>query len=163
MFKTKIWKLKKNVTFYNRVINVVPKKMGTEVFWDDLKKAVIMNTPLDYDQFSALYYAVGLCRTAVALKQPDIVVVSTEEIKNLDQLEKDLQNPYEQLNQDLYITLILTKENGRDFAEGSLKFTEKEYKEFDQKIMEELTGEVKRVAEKYVANLHRMGTQSTYM
>lgn len=159
MFKTKIWKLKKNVSFYNRVINIVPKKAGTEGFWEDLKRTIIMNNALDYDQFSALYYAVSLCRTAVMTNQPDILVVSLEDAKELDKL--DLGNPYEQLNQDLYITLILTKEGGKEFAQGSLKFSEQEYKEFDEKIMNELAGEVKEVAEKYVENLHVMGVRTT--
>ncbi|MCM3692200.1 hypothetical protein [Neobacillus niacini] len=162
MFKTKIWKLKKNVSFYNRVINVAPKIKDTEEFWDGLKHAVIMNKELNYEQFSALFYAVALCRTAAALKQPDIVVVSLDDTRNMDQLEKDLLIPYEQLNQNLYITLVLTKENGKAFAEGSLKFTDREYKEVHDMIINELSGEVKQVAEKYVENLHRMGTQTEF-
>ncbi|BCD33062.1 hypothetical protein BC30102_p806 (plasmid) [Bacillus cereus] len=161
MFKTKIWKLKKNVSFYNKVVNVVPKKTGTEPFWDELKRAIIMNNPLDYNQFSALYYGVSLCRTVHELKQPDVVIVSLEDVKNMDQLEKDLQNPYGELTQNLYITLALTKENGKEFAEGSLKYTEQQYKEFHEMIMKEISEDMKQIAEKYVKNLHMMNARTT--
>jgi hypothetical protein len=157
--QTKVHKLKKNVSFYNRVINIVPKVNGTEEFWNDLKHAVIMGKPVTYDQYSALYYAVALCRTAVASKQPQVYIMSLEDVRNMEQIEQDLQNPYEQLNQDLYVTLILTKENGKDFAEGSVKFTDQQYKEFHQMIMSEITGGIKKVAEKYVQNLHKLNVQ----
>ncbi|MGN4528487.1 hypothetical protein ACTFQL_27660 [Bacillus cereus group sp. MYBK44-1] len=161
MFKTKIWKLKKNVTFYNKVINVVPKKMSTEPFWDELKRAVIMNHPLDYNQFSALYYATALCYTAVVKNQPEIVIMSLEDVNRMDEIENSLHNPYEDLLQNLYITLALTKTNGRKFAEDSLEFSEEEYKEFDTKIRNELAEEAKRTAEKYVKNLHMLEVRST--
>ncbi|MDA1802800.1 hypothetical protein [Bacillus cereus group sp. BY6-1LC] len=161
MFKTKIWKLKKNVTFYNKVINVVPKIEGTEEFWEDLKRAVIMNNYLNYDQFSALYYAVTLCHQAVLMKQPKIVIISLEDTRTMDEIERELQNPYEELLQHLYITLILSKEHGREFAEGSLKFSEKEYKTFDMNIRNELAIEVKQAAEKYVHNLHMLEVRAT--
>jgi hypothetical protein len=145
-----------NVSHYNSVLNLVPKKEGTENFWDELKYMIIMNRTVNYEQFSALYNAVALCRTAVVRRQPDIVVMNKYDLEGFDRFEKSLHIPYEQLLQDLYITLLLTKENGKEYAEGSLKFSEVQYKEMHEGIMNKIKIDLKEIAEKYVKNLRVM-------
>lgn len=154
--QTKVWNLKKNVSHYNSVLNIVPKKEGTENFWDEIKYRIIMNRTINYEQFSSLYYAVALCRTAVVRRQPDIVVINKYDLERLERYEQSFHNPYEQLLQDLYITLMLTKENGKEYAVGSLKLSEEQAKEMHEAIMNEINVDLKEIAGKYVKNLKVM-------
>ncbi|WP_100651054.1 hypothetical protein [Bacillus cereus] len=149
----KIWKLKKFERDFIEVINLVPKQMGMLEFFDELKSKVLFNKHLNEEEFAVLYYS-SIFMYNVAIKGEPDVVVAPYDPKLLDQYQK-LNNKsavFQQLIQNLYITLALTKENGKEFCEGSLKFSEDEYKE-RQKLLESELGNLKEVAAKYVDGL----------
>ncbi|WP_220784096.1 hypothetical protein, partial [Bacillus sp. BML-BC051] len=87
-------------------------------------------------------------------REPDIVIAPMTHTKLLDKYENlgAKSAVFQQLIQNLYITLALTKENGKEFCEGSSAFSENEYKERQQLLESEL-GNLKEVASQFIDGL----------
>ncbi|MGN5653917.1 hypothetical protein [Bacillus sp. Brlt_9] len=150
----KIWKLKKYERDIVEIINLVPKNPGNVAFFDELKNKVMFNKPLERDEFATLYYAAVLVFNVSLKKGPDIVIAPMFALQATEKLDELIYKTktYQQIIQNLAITLALTKPNGKEFCEGSKKFTAEEYKERQQEIESDLA-EMQGIASKYIEGI----------
>ncbi|BCD26933.1 hypothetical protein BC30090_p406 (plasmid) [Bacillus cereus] len=150
----KIWKLKKIERDLIEVINLVHKQSGTLAFFDELKSKVMFNKHINDEEFAVLYYSSVFMYNMAIKREPDIVIAPMTHTKLLDKYENlgAKSAVFQQLIQNLYITLALTKENGKEFCEGSSAFSENEYKERQQLLESEL-GNLKEVASQFIDGL----------
>lgn len=154
----KLWKLKDfERKFLFMVREQVPMVAGTENFWQDLAKKLAVNAHLTQEEFAALYYATVLVYNAYLHKEPKLLIGTLDVLKDPElDLDSRFEAPtYEKMIQTLYITLAMGKPNGKEFCEGSLKFSEQEYDE-RRKLIEDEISDMKAIAEKYVSNLDKV-------
>lgn len=154
----RIWKLKEyERTFLFMIREQIPMVADTQPFWDALTKKLARNDRVTTDEFAALYYATVLVYNAYLRKEPQILIATLDDVRNSDvDLDGRFQTPtYEKMIQTLYVTWAMEKPNGREFCEGSLRFSEEEYAERRQLIERELT-DMKQVAKRYIKNLDRI-------
>lgn len=146
----KIFKLNnESKRHYREALTIASDKVEDKKYIEDLKKAIEFNKELTDVQFATLYYAVALVESLYMQKEPKVLIATPESIKrNLDDYEDGLKSKlYGDLKQKLYITLILTKPNGYEFATGSLKYTDQEYAEMQNKIMNEIAAMIELASE----------------
>lgn len=106
-------------------------------FLKSLQHTINANKELSNDQFAVLYYMASILRQtseANALSSRRIVVVDTSNFELFDYPGMT----YTFIQQRLYISLILSKPNGKAFIEGSSEFSDAEYEEMNGKIMDEI-------------------------
>ncbi|UJF36567.1 hypothetical protein [Paenibacillus hexagrammi] len=138
----------------------VPMVTGTSDFWAALAKKLSRNDHVSTEEFAALYYATVLVYNAYLRKEPSVLIVTLDDAKRIEELEERYQAPtYADMIQTLYITWSMEKPNGREFCEGSLRFSDAEYAERRQLVEREIA-EMKTVAERYVANLDKLQVQT---
>lgn len=146
----KIFKLNsESKRYYREALTVAAANVEDKKTIEELKKVIEFNKELNNEQFAILYYSVALVESLYMQKEPKVLIATPEAIRyNLDDYEDGLKSKlYADLKQKLYITLILTKPNGYEFATGSLKYSDEEYTEMQNKIMNEIS-DMKDVASK---------------
>lgn len=152
----KIWNLKKIKDDVNAMIALFKNNNADIGYLTELQKAVNFNKDIDVIDCATLFMLASVCEQVALTNEPSILVSVMEELDmSLDVFEKSLKSPvYSEIKQNMYITLILTKPNGRKFAEGSLEFSDEEYKSFDNAIREEIAKQVEEINKRTGLNLN---------
>ncbi|WP_078555698.1 hypothetical protein [Bacillus alkalicellulosilyticus] len=119
---------------YNSIIPLIPKVQGTDSFWNDLQLKIEKKQEITFQEYAALYYGASF-------------VVKSEEEKGLP----EMATVSERFVLDLYVTL-LAESGGEEFFEGTDEYTDEEYEQFSQAMINEVI-EMKIVAEKYVEGI----------
>lgn len=104
-------------------------------------KAISHGRRLTMEEFGVLYYAVAYKRQHYLITTPQIVIatMNTVNSERFNELERNMMlQDYENLLQDLYITLALTFPDGELYCKGSLKFTEEQYEKRRNEIYEKI-------------------------
>jgi hypothetical protein len=122
----------------------------------ELQQKVNFNKNIDVVDCSVIFMLASLCEQMAIDQEPNVLITVMEDLDYLlDTYEKGLMSPiYAEIKQNMYITLVLSKPNGREFAEGSLKYTEEEYTAFDYAIRKEIADQVQEVSQKIGLNLN---------
>lgn len=152
----KIWNLKKIKDDVNAMIALFKNNNADIGYLTELQKAVNFNKDIDVIDCATLFMLASVCEQVALTNEPSILVSVMEELDmSLDVFEKSLKSPvYSEIKQNMYITLILSKPNGRKFAEGSLEFSDEEYKSFDNAIREEIAKQVEEINKRTGLNLN---------
>ena len=143
----KIWNVNKIKNDVNSMIALFKSEKADIGYLTKLQKAVNFNKDIDVVDCATLFMLASVCEQITLTKEPNILVSVMEDLdKSLDVFQKSLKSPiYSEIKQNMYITLILSKPNGRKFAEGSLEFSDEEYKSFDNAIREEIAKQVEEI------------------
>lgn len=152
----KIWNLKKIKDDVNAMIALFKNNNADIGYLTELQKAVNFNKDIDVIDCATLFMLASVCEQVALTNEPSILVSVMEDLDmSLDVFEKSLKSPvYSEIKQNMYITLILSKPNGRKFAEGSLEFSDEEYKSFDNAIREEIAKQVEEINKRTGLNLN---------
>lgn len=108
---------------------------------DCMCRAIEHNKSLTIEEFGILYYAVAYKRQRYLTAEPKVVVATMDAVNNgaVDTFEDSLKSKkYEELLQDLYITLALSLPDGELYCKGDLRFTEEQYEERRNLIMRQI-------------------------
>lgn len=143
----KIWNVNKIKNDVNAMIALFKNDNADIGYLIELQKAVNFNKDIDVVDCATLFMLASVCEQVALTNEPSILVSVMEDLDmSLDVFEKSLKSPvYSEIKQNMYITLILSKPNGRKFAEGSLEFSDEEYRAFDNAIREEIAKQVSEV------------------
>lgn len=143
----KIWKLNKMKDDVNKMIALFKTEHADIGYLTKLQQAVNFNKDIDVVDCSTLFMLATVCEQVAITEEPNILISVMDDLdKSMEMFEKSLVSPvYSDIKQNMYITLILSKPNGKEFAEGSLKYTEEEYKVFDTAIRKEIADQVEEV------------------
>lgn len=152
----KIWNLKKIKDDVNAMIALFKNNNADIGYLTELQKAVNFNKDIDVIDCATLFMLASVCEQVALTNEPNILISAMEDLDmSLDIFQKSLKSPvYSEIKQNMYITLILSKPNGRKFAEGSLEFSDEEYKSFDNAIREEISNQVSEVNKRTGLNLN---------
>lgn len=108
---------------------------------DSLCRAIEFNKDLTMEEFGAIYYAVAYKRQRHLTAEPTIAVTTINAVKNgaVESFEKTLRSrEYEELLNDLYISLALSLPDGELYCKGDLRFTEEQYEERHTAIIRQI-------------------------
>ena len=146
----KIWNVNKMKNDINSLIALFKNDKSDIGYLTKLQQKVNFNKDIDVVDCATIFMLASVCEQIALTKEPNVLISVMDDLEDaLDTFEKSLVSAiYSEIKQNMYITLILSKENGREFAEGSLKYTDEEYKAFDSAIKKELAeqvGEVNRL------------------
>lgn len=152
----KIWNLKKIKDDVNAMIALFKNNNADIGYLTELQKAVNFNKDIDVIDCATLFMLASVCEQVALTNEPNILISAMEDLDmSLDIFQKSLKSPvYSEIKQNMYITLILSKPNGRKFAEGSLEFSDEEYRAFDNAIREEISNQVSEVNKRTGLNLN---------
>ena len=143
----KIWNINKMKNDINSMIALFKNEKSDIKYLTELQQKVNFNKDIDAIDCSTIFMLAGICEQIALTKEPNILIGVMDDLEDaLDVFEKSLKSPiYGEIKQNMYITLILSKPNGREFAEGSLKYSEEEYKAFDSAIRKEIVEQINEV------------------
>ena len=143
----KIWNINKIRNNINSMIALFKNDKADITYLTKLQQKVNFNKDIDAVDCSVIFMLAGVCEQIAINKEPNVLITVMDDLEDaLDTFEKTLSSYiYSEIKQNMYITLTLSKKNGREFAEGSLKYTEEEYKEFDLAIKKELADQINEV------------------
>lgn len=142
----KIWNANKMKDDVNKMLSFFKNGNADINYLTKLQQKVNFNKDIDVVECSTIFLLASVCEQIAISKEPNLAIMSIDDIEALDKFENKLTSQiYANIKQNMYITLILSKPNGREFAEGSLKYSEEEYETFDKAIREELAEQVEVV------------------